>query len=578
MDKIKSVAQRLGIITVEDMERYTALELIMMIANKINDHSDKIQHLLDEGLLSEVEQIFDEWLQDGTFDKLVNQSALKELNKRIDETDAQLSTLNEKLSYVIVVNNSMTTDEINKVTNPIDKTNRYKVIFKTGIYDLTETLVIDMSVVEVDFQQSKLNANNVTDGVIVTVNSEFATPFISQKSLNGLYVEKNNKTGIGLVLQKCSDVKFENCRIKGFEKGVDISNDAYLNTFYKCSFSKSKWCIYMQGGLSNYGERITFIDCNIGESEWACYNGNGNGDIYFTNCSFDFNSSGFFTVAGGRTFVTDCHIEFQNGDLTDCLANVYGSGATLIIRGGWILGQGSGQNMSRVFKGNGYVKLEDVFLHNLRPTEQLAQDDLNIDIVNPRTYKLHSMTSFKTNDRNNLVGDSSFNKLLDIVQVTEDTGSITDSLTGSNLTLQTSDLGLKIMKKYGTGSTACFMIAIPINKSRITSSIRIQKPNVSGKGGTIYLQNGYCKVQLKSDGQYAIEKIRTFGTANVVIPASSEYDKVFTTNGQLSYTENGILDVPKNMTHYFYSLAMTSYDGANNDAILYIKDMFVEQF
>ena len=101
MDKIKNVAQRLGIITVEDMERYTALELIMMIANKmnesqkiINDHSDKIQYLLnmeEEWVSEEVVQIFDEWLQDGTFDTLINQSALKEVNKRIDETNAQLS-------------------------------------------------------------------------------------------------------------------------------------------------------------------------------------------------------------------------------------------------------------------------------------------------------------------------------------------------------------------------------------------------------------------------------------------------------------------------------------------------------
>ena len=40
MDKIKNVAQRLGIITVEDMERYTALELIMMIANKMNEFKE----------------------------------------------------------------------------------------------------------------------------------------------------------------------------------------------------------------------------------------------------------------------------------------------------------------------------------------------------------------------------------------------------------------------------------------------------------------------------------------------------------------------------------------------------------
>ena len=112
MDKIKNVAQRLGIITVEDMERYTALELIMMIANKINefneiingqndklddfnetinDQNDKIQYMLDEGLLIEIGQVFNEWLEDGTFDTLINQSGLKKVNDRIDESKAQMS-------------------------------------------------------------------------------------------------------------------------------------------------------------------------------------------------------------------------------------------------------------------------------------------------------------------------------------------------------------------------------------------------------------------------------------------------------------------------------------------------------
>ena len=92
MDKIKNVAQRLGIITVKDMERYTALELITMIANKmnefnviINDQNDKIQYLLNEGTLEEVTHLFDKWLQDGTFDTLIHQSALKKLNERVDD-------------------------------------------------------------------------------------------------------------------------------------------------------------------------------------------------------------------------------------------------------------------------------------------------------------------------------------------------------------------------------------------------------------------------------------------------------------------------------------------------------------
>ena len=112
MDKIKDVAQRLGIITVEDMERYTALELIVMIANKINgfnevimgqndilhdfnetlnDQNDKIQYMLDEGLLLEIGQVFDDWLEDGTFNTLINKTGLKKVNDRIDESKAQMS-------------------------------------------------------------------------------------------------------------------------------------------------------------------------------------------------------------------------------------------------------------------------------------------------------------------------------------------------------------------------------------------------------------------------------------------------------------------------------------------------------
>ena len=111
MDKIKDVAQRMGIITVEDMERYTALELILMIANKINgfnevimgqnellhdfnetlnDQNDKIQYMLDEGLLLEIGEVFDEWIEDGTFNTLINKSGLKKVNERIDESKTEL--------------------------------------------------------------------------------------------------------------------------------------------------------------------------------------------------------------------------------------------------------------------------------------------------------------------------------------------------------------------------------------------------------------------------------------------------------------------------------------------------------
>ena len=143
MDKIKNVAQRLGIITVEDMERYTALELIMMIANKMNEfqetinvQNDKIQYLLNEGLLSEVVQIFDEWLQDGTFDTLINQSALKKVSDRVDEVSTQLSNVVLKTGWINPDDfDGNDKEKLEKAFE--DARTTFKSVILTRIYDTT---------------------------------------------------------------------------------------------------------------------------------------------------------------------------------------------------------------------------------------------------------------------------------------------------------------------------------------------------------------------------------------------------------------------------------------------------------
>ena len=103
-NNIHELAKRVGLITVEDMCQYTIAELVYKIANKMNEllnevgtfesdvlktvkeQNDKIHYLLGEGLHLEVATIFDQWMVDGTFDTLINQTALKKLNERIDET------------------------------------------------------------------------------------------------------------------------------------------------------------------------------------------------------------------------------------------------------------------------------------------------------------------------------------------------------------------------------------------------------------------------------------------------------------------------------------------------------------
>ena len=87
-----------GIITATDIQRMTTLELLLTIVERVNElHGltkeglEAVQRLLDKGVQEEVVAQFDEWLQDGTFDTLINQTALKTVNDRIDETNTQVS-------------------------------------------------------------------------------------------------------------------------------------------------------------------------------------------------------------------------------------------------------------------------------------------------------------------------------------------------------------------------------------------------------------------------------------------------------------------------------------------------------
>ena len=88
---IRELAKRMGLVTVEDMCQYTIAQLVVKIAKKVNElvnevwrfetdvqeilktQNENIHYLLGAGLHIEVENIFDVWVEDGTFDTLINQ-------------------------------------------------------------------------------------------------------------------------------------------------------------------------------------------------------------------------------------------------------------------------------------------------------------------------------------------------------------------------------------------------------------------------------------------------------------------------------------------------------------------------
>lgn len=86
----------LGIITEDDVRRLTAIELMMLIIERSNGLLNYVENI-DEKLINLLENVdkvtideLNKWVEDGTFDRLINEKALTTVNHRIDETNEVL--------------------------------------------------------------------------------------------------------------------------------------------------------------------------------------------------------------------------------------------------------------------------------------------------------------------------------------------------------------------------------------------------------------------------------------------------------------------------------------------------------
>ena len=73
----------LGIITEDDVKRLTAIELMMLIIERTNGTTKALTDIganLESITLAELNK----WMEDGTLEKLINQTALQNINKRLD--------------------------------------------------------------------------------------------------------------------------------------------------------------------------------------------------------------------------------------------------------------------------------------------------------------------------------------------------------------------------------------------------------------------------------------------------------------------------------------------------------------
>lgn len=125
----------LGIITEDDVKRLTAIELMMLIIERINgllNHvemiDEKLVNLLEDIRTATIEQL-NQWKQDGTIGTLLNHTAIKQVNDRIDETNAHLS------------------DVINQVNERMDETDAQLLdVKKKRSYSSIQTNLLSLAI------------------------------------------------------------------------------------------------------------------------------------------------------------------------------------------------------------------------------------------------------------------------------------------------------------------------------------------------------------------------------------------------------------------------------------------------
>lgn len=382
---ILELARRMNLISVDDMCKYTITQLVVMIANKVNElidevgqfesdvvetvktQSENIQYLLGEGLHLEVENILDGWIQDGTFDTLINQTALKTVNDRLDETNARLSQTDQHLNSIgqIAIRLDGELDDTQAIQRVIDSDNplyvdRHLIVSDTIRLKLTSVilgkgknscsitmtnnnkwmfrLLTDKRETSYDVVTSlKIHDVCLIGKNILQLNELSVGEFDNLGHIKGGSIERvlmkgkvsgDNITsdiptadelrvsGVGIQATKCFDMAIRDSEIECFGIGVDFLG-CDINLIDNCRLAYNQRH-FQSTRISTYGSQNKLKNCDV---MW----GTKKGHIYLDQTRWDtiqdnyfeaYNENGLF-IYGVKTIGTDISLNRFDANGTD---------------------------------------------------------------------------------------------------------------------------------------------------------------------------------------------------------------------------------------------------------------------
>ena len=289
----------LGIITADDVKRLTAPELMILIIERTNGLLNHVE-IIDEKLTNLLENIrtttieeLNKWTQDGTFDTLLNQSALKKVNDRIDETNAQLSVVERDVSRIANTLEKFgavgdgETDDTEAIQKAFD--NGGVILFgKNKTYKFTSPLSINNSNVTIVGNGATLKYDgDGTEGRFILITGTNADAPCENVELTNLTIDGTNQRykggsednwlatsaspryygAVGIEIKFCKNVKIKNTTLNDiYGGGIVVRRSAHItideNKVYDCSGGNIVKNDYT--GWDSFGDGITsFFSYNV---------------------------------------------------------------------------------------------------------------------------------------------------------------------------------------------------------------------------------------------------------------------------------------------------------------------------
>ena len=270
----------LGIITDDDVKRLTSIELMMLIIERTNgllNHVENIDEklaILLENIETTTNEVLHRWTEDGTFDTLLNQSALKMVNDRIDETNAQFSQT--------VKQGQPSSIELNMLSQSV------KEVLTGGSVAVVGAEMVDyINMNESSVKLDTLNEEIFNDKTVKTYNATYTSPLADGGKKyfpSSVLVTLNSSKLIENITVKAKVRNVENAIkvqprvecggsvIQGSE--INFTNACEINQIINVNKTSDRVRVYffVQGSIDSAKYQIIDIDISVNGTKTAINN------------------------------------------------------------------------------------------------------------------------------------------------------------------------------------------------------------------------------------------------------------------------------------------------------------------